>query len=152
MWRVLAALLLLTCVCVGQTAKAPAPKPEQVLVQADRDFQRATASKRLEGWMQYMAPDAVLISGKPAVGTDAIREVFAPAFAKPDYQLTWEPKHAEMFASGIMGYTSGRYEQHHSGPDGKMVVVHGNYITVWKKQSDGSWKVIADGGTPDSGK
>jgi ketosteroid isomerase-like protein len=29
------------------------------------------------------------------------------------------------------------------------MVRHGSYLTVWKKQSDGSWKVIADGGAPD---
>jgi len=29
-------------------------------------------------------------------------------------------------------------------PDGNQVVDHGKYLTIWKKSSDGTWKVSAD--------
>lgn len=150
----IALVLLLTAVSFAQTASSPKPAdapqaPEQVLLKADRDFAQATAQRRLEGWMEYMAEDAVLFSAKPVVGKSAIRDFQAPAFANPEFQLQWQPTRAEMFPSGDMGYTVGRYELHAKNAKGEPVVRHGSYLTVWKKQADGSWKVVADGGSPD---
>ena len=147
-----AILLLLTTFCCAQSVPAEKPAavaPEQVLLQADRDFAQATAQRRLAGWMEFMAEDAVLFSGKPVVGKEAIRAFYAPAFANPDFQLRWQPVRAEMFPAGNMGYTSGRYELHSRNSQGKSVLARGSYVTVWRKQPDGKWKVVADGGSPD---
>ena len=155
MKRALLALFALTLFATAQTsprpkAKAPAKlSGQQLLLQADRAFARDTVAKRLEGWMAYMAEDAILFSDKPVVGTDAIRAFYQPAFANPDFILSWQATRAEMFRSGDTGYTTGRYELHAKDGKGDKVVRHGSYLTVWKKQSDGSWKVIADGGAPD---
>lgn len=129
---------------------AVAEKPEGVLLKADRDFQKATAEHRLDGWMSYMADNAVLFNINPAVvGKKAIADFYRPSFESPDFQLTWSPSRGEMFPSGDMGYTSGRYEMRLKSPQGSLIVRKGTYLTVWKKQGDGSWKVIADGGAPD---
>ncbi len=158
MLRVFAVAVLCSCTAVAQTAAPvhPAAKQaptvpghgEQVLVNADREFARAVAARRLEGWMEYMADDAVLFSGKPVVGTAAIRTAFGPSFADPAYSLTWEPERAHMFPSGNMGYTSGHYDRKAKDQAGNSVVSHGAYITVWRQQADGKWKVVADGGAP----
>ena len=155
MKRALLALFALTLFATAQTspqpkAKAPAKlSGQQLLLKADRAFARDTAAKRLEGWMAYMAEDAVLFADKPLVGKDAIRAFYQPAFANPAFILSWQPTRAEMFRSGDMGYTTGRYELHGKDGKGNKVVRHGSYFTVWKKQPDRSWKVIADGGAPD---
>ena len=157
MKRVLLALLALTLFATAQTSSKPQPKAkapakvsgQQLLLKADRAFARETAVKRLEGWMAYMADDAVLFSDKPVVGADAIRAFYQPAFSDPAFRLSWQPTRAEMFRSGDTGYTTGRYELHAKDGKGNQVVRHGSYLTVWKKQSDGTWKVIADGGAPD---
>jgi ketosteroid isomerase-like protein len=156
MKRVLFALFALSLFASAQTspqpkAKAPAKlSGQQLLLRADRAFARDTAAKRLEGWMDYMAEDAVLFSDKPLVGKDAIRTFYQPAFARPAFILSWQPTRAEMFRSGNMGYTTGRYELQAEDGKGNKVVRHGSYLTVWKKQTDGSWKVMADGGDPDA--
>jgi ketosteroid isomerase-like protein len=127
-----------------------ADKPEDVLLKADRDFNQATAERRLEGWMSYFASSAVLFGVEPpVVGQEAIRKFYEHIFANPDFQLSWEPARGEMFASGDTGYTTGRYEMRAKNAKGEAVVRHGHYLTVWKKQTDGSWKVVADGGAPD---
>jgi len=137
-------LVLLTCAaCFAQSG------PEQALLRADREFAQATAQRRLQGWMEYMAEDAVLFSAKPVVGKAAIREFYAGAFANPEFQLHWQPSRGEMFPSGDMGYTVGRYELRAVNAKGERAVRRGSYLTVWKKQADGSWKVVADGGSPD---
>jgi ketosteroid isomerase-like protein len=46
--------------------------------------------------------------------------------------------------SGDLGYTIGAYEMTFNDPTGKTVSDKGKYVTVWKKQKDGSWKVLLD--------
>lgn len=62
--------------------------------------------------------------------------------------LTWEPIYAEVSESGELGYTWGNWKF-----AGKDTALYGNYFTVWKKQKDGTWKVVLDGGnsTPPPG-
>ncbi len=120
-----------------------------MLLAADRAFAQDTAKRRLDGWMDHMADSAVLLQPQPVVGKDAIRAFYLQAFSDPEFSLSWEPTHGEMFPSGDTGYTTGRYELHAKDKQGNRVVRHGSYLTMWRKQPDGSWKVIADGGAPD---
>jgi ketosteroid isomerase-like protein len=53
---------------------------------------------------------------------------------------------ADISASGDLGYTYGTYEFRAVGKDGNPVVEHGKYTSIWKKQRDGSWKVVLDMG------
>ncbi|MGE5138259.1 MAG: hypothetical protein ACM3JD_02250, partial [Rudaea sp.] len=73
--RLALAIVLLATFAAAQAMPPQASSAgiEQVLLQADRDFARDTAHLRLEGWMAYMADDALLFSSKPIVGKDAIR-------------------------------------------------------------------------------
>src|SRR3981189_2525372 len=99
-----------------QTQSPPAPTPpvqapqapatEDSLLQADRDFNKATQEKGLEGWMQFMADDVILLRGKPVFGKDSVRTTIKSDWDDPGYSLTWEPKRAELFKSGKMGDTS----------------------------------------------
>lgn len=62
--------------------------------------------------------------------------------------LTWTPIGGDIAKSGDVGYTYGRYLVKSMSPDGKIRVSNGKYITVWKRQADGSWKAVFDGGNP----
>ena len=55
--------------------------------------------------------------------------------------LSWVPNKAEASRSGDIGYTFGYYT--FKTPDSTF---YGNYYTIWKKQSDGKWKFVLDGG------
>ena len=132
-------------------AEKPAGKSDgaEALMQADRDFAKATAERRLEGWMEYFAEDGVSLADKPAVGREAIRAAFKPLFDNPSFRLEWAPVKAGILPSGTVGYTEGRATSYRTGPKGEKVVRHSSYVTVWKKQGDGSWKVVFDTGAPD---
>ncbi len=140
---------------LAQTPPAQAPQvpaTEDSLLQADRDFNKTTQEKGLEGWMQFMADDVILLRGKPVFGKDSVRTTIKSDWDEPGYSLTWEPKRAELFRSGKMGDTSGRWTYHGKNDKGEKITLQGDYLTVWQKQADGSWKVIYDGGTPDPAK
>lgn len=143
--RTIAGLLL-----AGGGVKA-APKKQAAAVkameQADLDFCAATKAKGLDGWMSYFAEDATAFpSGKPLIhGKAALREYYGAAiFSTPGITIDWRPVKSDAAASGDMGYTIGTAEFRWPDKDGKTVTRPGKYLTVWKKQKDGTWKVVAD--------
>lgn len=77
-------------------------------------------------------------------GRDAIRASYAEMFSRPGFSLTWEPIEAVVSASGDLGYTLGRWRSRSVHADGKTVTGQGKYVTIWKKQKDGSWKAAVD--------
>jgi ketosteroid isomerase-like protein len=64
--------------------------------------------------------------------------------AMPGFGVTWTSNMAEVASSGDVGYTSGTYDLHANAPDGSPFSDHGKYLTVWKKDTTGAWKVAAD--------
>ena len=79
-----------------------------------------------------------------------MRAAMAPAFADTTFRLTWQPTMAFASAAGDLGYTLGTWQSTHYNEAGKGQVTTGKYVTIWRKQADGSWKVVFDGGNPDS--
>jgi ketosteroid isomerase-like protein len=68
--------------------------------------------------------------------------------AQPGAALRWQPVWSE--AGGDLGYTTGRWQLHARGPDGKEAKIEtGTYVTVWRRQDDGRWKIAFDLGTDD---
>ena len=125
---------------------------EASLIQVDREFNEATGAEGLEGWVRYFAEDGTMFSpGRPPVrGHDAIRELMGPAFDLDGFSLIWEPVEAEVSADGTLGYTHGTFEMYVPVEDGgELTLTTGKYLTVWRKQPDGTWKVAADIGNND---
>lgn len=119
-----------------------------VLVALDEEFGRASAEKGLEGWLSFFAEDAAIFPRNAPIvrGKSAIREQYAKTHFTPE-GLTWKPAAAD--ASGDLGYTYGTWQWTGKDADGKPVTQTGKYLTEWKKQKDGTWKVVADFGAPD---
>jgi len=122
------------------------------LIAADQAFAAATAARGLEGWMA--AFDSTAIQMEPDVaftpGVAAIRAGIAPAFADTSWHLTWEPTMAFASEAGDLGYTLGTWRATRLTKTGAERITTGKYVTIWRKQPDGSWKVVFDGGNPDT--
>jgi len=119
------------------------------LIQADREFCReAAGSGARAAFLSKIAEDGLLLSlGQSPTGKDAVHQLYDgfPGGAT----LTWKPLRADVAASGDLGYTTGTYELRVPGKDGADARVStGNYVTIWKRQADGSWKFVLDGGNP----
>lgn len=138
-----------TFVCVLMLGAAFGAGPEEAIMQADRDFNKATQEKRAEGWLSYFALDEAALQDPPTVGKQAITERYQKLFGNPDFTLTWEPVKGEVFPAGTVGYTTGKYVARFKNKEGKRMESHGHYITLWRKQEDGSWKIVGDSGAPD---
>ena len=114
------------------------------LLELETKFADAVAKGGGKAFSTWFAEDAVsLANGKPPVmGRSAIS---AQAQWDPkDYQLTWVAQGAQMGPSNDMGFTWGHYEGTSKDQHGEIVKTSGRYLTVWKKQPDGAWKVALD--------
>jgi ketosteroid isomerase-like protein len=90
-----------------------------------------------DGGVMFGAPELLL-------GADAIREAYS---ARPaNSSLTWKPVYAGVAGSRDLGYTVGEYISTGLGPSGAAVQRFGKYLTIWKRQKDGRWRFVADGG------
>jgi ketosteroid isomerase-like protein len=109
------------------------------LVEAERAFAAASVAKGTRAaFLEYLAEDSILFRPGPVAGKKWIAEHPAPPTL-----LTWEPAFADVAESSDLGYTTGPWEIRPSNPTGKPTA-HGHFVSVWKRQTDGAWKVVVD--------
>jgi len=107
------------------------------LVEAERDFSKTSEKKGIrEAFLTYLADNAILFRPNAVNG----RQYMTDQPEDPG-KLTWTPIFADVSAAGDMGYTTGPYEYRRPAAEG---VGHGHYISVWKKQPNGKWRVVID--------
>lgn len=88
---------------------------------------------------------SVLPPNEPiATGPEAVKALFDRFHTYPQLKIHWQPIEVGAAGSGDLAYSSGTYEMSYSDANGKPVMDHGKYVTVWRKQMDGSWKVVRD--------
>lgn len=140
--------VLLAMACSGGLACSPpwGPPPDpSELVEADRLFYEDSKARGAEGWAAWFAEDGRMYREVGYVdGRDAIRAAMDPAFADTTSELRWVADTAVVAASGDVGYTLGHWEFVLRTAAGDSVAGRGNYVTIWQRQSDGTWKVAAD--------
>jgi ketosteroid isomerase-like protein len=109
------------------------------LLARDRDWSQSATD--IDKFMSFMADDATVYApGAPATkGSAAIRTQLGEMLEAPGFSLAWTPDKAEVAASADVAYTTGAYTMSMGGATEK-----GKYVTAWKKQADGSWKVTED--------
>jgi ketosteroid isomerase-like protein len=139
-------VLLLAAFMLGALA-TPQSDGSAPLLKIENDFMKAAAEHGSQGYLSYYADDAVEVPNGAALlqGKADIAKTMG-FLDNPDNHLTWAPVGAGIAASGDLGYTFGTYEFRSKDKDGKLVASHGKYTTIWRKQKDGSWKVVLDMG------
>jgi len=118
----------------------------KVLVKLDDEWSAAAAKKDVDLVLSFYAEDAMVYPpNEPvAIGREAARKTWAAFLTDPTSSISWKTTHAEVSASGELGFTAGTYEDSFKGADGKLVTEKGKYVCVWKKGKDGKWKAIHD--------
>jgi ketosteroid isomerase-like protein len=117
--------------------------------EADRDLSRASEARKIDAFTALLDTDVVFVSesGPPARGHEAVRAKWAQFFDPAGPSLAWEPYEGEVGSEGDLGYTRGRFV--FRGKDGgKPVTERGEYLSVWRKQQDGTWRVVVDSSLP----
>jgi ketosteroid isomerase-like protein len=137
-------LLLAAC-----GAPADRVRDREALFAADRGFDSTVAAVGLEGWVGFFSDSGRQVDsyGDFVVGQAAIRDHMRGLLTDSTRALRWAPDLAEVSRDGSLGYTWGRWTMLHRGAGTGEELARGRYLTVWRKQTDGSWKAEADVGT-----
>jgi len=135
---------------VGVASAASAPGGEAVAAatrdavrRADSSFAALAArAGAAEAFGTYVADGGASLGGGAELtcGRDAVRRSFASVAPGA---LVWEPRFADGAASGDLGFTVGV-----ATIRGELTSHYSKYLTVWRKQPDGEWRFVADGGNP----
>lgn len=118
---------------------------EGVLLQVDRDFSAMSVKEGMfNAFLYFVDEDGVFLRNNsyPSKGKERLRQYYS-AKSDTSFILSWEPVFEKISESGDIGYTYGIWTntQKVSGEISK-----GTYVTIWKKQDDGSWKFTLDTG------
>lgn len=139
-------LLLSLCSCSYFEKKKYALDDDEKMkmMDADRAFSKLSEAKGMkDAFLEYIDSNGVLLRPNhlPLLGADAID--FLVQSNDTSYSLKWEPRGGAVAKSGDLGYTYGIYALK---PTDKDTLIYGNYVSIWKKQADGSWKFVLDSG------
>ncbi len=113
---------------------------------ADIAWEKAFASRNPAGAAAFVeSTGSILPPNAPGVtGPAAVATLFEGFYALPALNLHWHPTSVEASRSGDLAYSSGAFAMTFNDASGKPLTDRGKYLTVWRKQADGSWKVVRD--------
>ena len=116
---------------------------------AAQEIMAAFEAKDSAKVISYYAPDAVIATtGRPAAKDGrAVSKAIMDDLADPNFKMSLSHEKTEVAASGDLAYRRGSYKISATNPKTKKVEdIDGTYLTVYRKQADGSWKVVEDFG------
>ncbi|PYJ51316.1 MAG: DUF4440 domain-containing protein [Verrucomicrobia bacterium] len=143
---VLAGCIALLSFTFAGTAAAADTKIEQALRDLDAKWSAAAGAKDIDKTVSYYSEDAaVMPPNAPSAKTrEAIRSAWKEMLTTPGAAISWKATKVEVAKSGDLAYVSGTYEETMTDASGKPVKDRGKYVEIFKKQADGTWKVVAD--------
>jgi len=146
MHRWVVALVALLPITVFVTAQGVVSPELKALADTERAFAKAATVKGVrDSFLEFFADDAVALRPDPSPAKDRLRAQTAVPFSVNE--LVWEPRTGDVAASNDLGWLTGPstfidHSQAEAKPN------YGNYLSVWRRQPDGAWRVYIDVGIP----
>ena len=116
---------------------------------AAQEIMAAFEAKDSAKVISYYAPDAVIATaGRPAAKDGrAVSRAIRDDIADTNFKISLSNEKTEVAGSGDMAYRRGSFKITATNPQTKQAEHSaGTYLTVFRKQADGSWKVVEDFG------
>jgi ketosteroid isomerase-like protein len=134
-------LLLLAAPWAVRATEPSADEAGRAMVDSERKFYQMSQEKGTRAaFLAFLADDGVVFRPGPVNGKEAWGK-------RPEtgLDLIWEPTFAAIARSADFGYTTGPAKWRANKKDEKFLG-YGQFVSIWKKQKDGSWKVALDCG------
>ncbi len=143
MKRLYGVLILWVCLVVSSANAITVEERTQLESQvraAETAFAKSLADRDANAFAKLVADDAVFF-GRDSVsrGKPAVVAGWAPLFEGPKAPFSWASESAVVLDSGTLALSSGPVY----GADGKRF---GTFNSIWRREADGTWKVIFDKG------
>jgi ketosteroid isomerase-like protein len=109
------------------------------VVEAEKAFAKTSVERGIrESFLQFFANDAVVFTPAPTNG-----KKFYAKYDDKGRKLIWQPTFATVSNAADLGFTTGPWEMQKSATD-ETPIAFGDFVSIWKKQRDNSWKVVVD--------
>ncbi len=139
------AALVVAAIVSGTEPATTHSSPEAELRAAETAFAKTMADRDHKAFMSFLDAETIFFSPGEIRGSSAVAAAWKPYFEAEGAPFSWQPKDVAVLDSGDLGLSSGPV----LAPDGTRV---GTFNSVWRRQEDGSWKIIFDRGCPPCGK
>jgi ketosteroid isomerase-like protein len=140
------AIVVLALTALLPRAQPTPDSPPALAAMADAERAFAASAREIgvrDAFLEFFAADAVVFEPDPVIARAGLLNRPSVPFA--DEQLTWEPRLGDIAASGELGWLTGPAAfVAAKSPD--PTPRHINYLSVWKRQPDGAWRVLIDVG------
>lgn len=141
-WRV-GLVMTMACLTAACGSSGNVDSARQTLLALDREWSQQV--KDMDKFMAKFAQEGSLnLPGVARVsGREPIRHA-ANAFGEvPGFSIRWTPAKADVGTGADLGYTAGTYRITRDDPaTGRPAAEAGKYVSVWKKDGRGNWKVV----------
>jgi len=105
-------------------------------------FAKAFADRDKDAFFAFVLDDATFLSPRGMLkGKEAIVTAWSVYFEGERAPFSWRPENVSVAADGTLGLSNGPVID----PAGKVI---GGFQSTWRKQKDGSWKILFDGAAP----
>lgn len=113
------------------------------IVQTELNFANMAKQEGMnKAFLEFAADDGVLMRNDRLIkGKDSIKDFIKNSTSKG---LSWKPDFVDVSISGDLGYTYGTYVYKYKDSLGNDKSSEGIFHTVWKRQTDNSWKFVWD--------
>jgi ketosteroid isomerase-like protein len=113
----------------------------QAVVQSEQRFAQTALERGIPAsFQQFLADDSVIFVPAPTNG-----KLFYSKLPENGRKLIWHPIFATISRAGDLGLTTGPWEMKKSAAD-ETPFAFGEFVSIWKKRPDNSWKVALDFG------
>jgi uncharacterized protein (TIGR02246 family) len=147
--------LILLAACLSVLAQQE-NKSDPALTEARKAIDKGN-SQWIEAWDKadasliaaLFAEDGILMrrNGKMSKGPKEVFEAMKPVLESVGKGAKATVNTVDLWLDGATAYETGTYSYKYQ-ENGKPVTDEGRYVTIWRRQSDGTWKIIGDMGVP----
>jgi uncharacterized protein (TIGR02246 family) len=146
------ALILALTACQQPAPQAPDTRAadETAIRTAEAEMAQAFAALDPAKTASFYTDDVVGMSVDVPVlqGKENMQKYFE-TMMKEKPELSWTPVKVEVARSGDLAYSWGKGKVSMKDKKGKVTETTDKYVSVWKKQADGGWKIAVDTMIPD---
>lgn len=140
MKQALAITIVLAFLAPALRAETNEELKEQVR-KAETAFAKTMADRNHAAFVSFLSEEAVFFGRGVLRGKARVAEAWKPFYDAKEAPFSWGPESVEVLDSGTLGLSSGPV----LSPSGQRV---GTFNSVWRREKDGSWKIIFDKGCP----
>ena len=141
--NIFALIIMMLFACNSKTKPESVELWKQEIQEVERSFAKLASEEGIHNaFVAFAADDAVLMRNNQLItGKNEIDQFYKDQNSKG---LDWTPEFIDVSASGDLAYTYGPFTYTTIDSTGKSSESTGVFHTVWKRQSDGSWKFVWD--------